>query len=79
MFLVAVGFWNFLGAGVFGFLINLPIVSYPDRHRVDGQPRTCRHDGCVRHAGVGLAMFALRYAIPADKWPEKAASAVSGA
>src|SRR5262245_36490574 len=23
MFLVAVGFWNFLGAGVFGFLINL--------------------------------------------------------
>jgi nitric oxide reductase subunit B len=28
MFLAAVGFWNFLGAGVFGFLINLPIVSY---------------------------------------------------
>src|SRR5512141_1154330 len=28
MFLLAVGFWNFLGAGVFGFLINLPIVSY---------------------------------------------------
>jgi nitric oxide reductase subunit B len=28
MFLAAVGFWNFLGAGVFGFLINLPIDSY---------------------------------------------------
>jgi nitric oxide reductase subunit B len=28
MFLVAVGFWNFLGAGIFGFLVNLPIVSY---------------------------------------------------
>src|SRR5215211_4972827 len=28
MFLVAVGFWNFLGAGIFGFLINLPIISY---------------------------------------------------
>ncbi len=27
-FLVATGFWNFLGAGVFGFLINLPVVSY---------------------------------------------------
>jgi Nitric oxide reductase large subunit len=27
-FLVAVGVWNFLGAGVFGFLINLPVVSY---------------------------------------------------
>ncbi len=25
---MAVGFWNFVGAGVFGFLINLPIVSY---------------------------------------------------
>jgi len=25
---MAVGFWNFAGAGVFGFLINLPIVSY---------------------------------------------------
>lgn len=22
------GFWSFVGAGVFGFLINLPIVSY---------------------------------------------------
>jgi hypothetical protein len=27
-FLMAVGAWNFVGAGVFGFLINLPIVSY---------------------------------------------------
>ncbi|HKQ98552.1 MAG TPA: cbb3-type cytochrome c oxidase subunit I [Candidatus Polarisedimenticolia bacterium] len=27
-FLMAVGFWNFVGAGVFGFLINTPIVSY---------------------------------------------------
>jgi nitric oxide reductase subunit B len=27
-FLMSVGFWNFLGAGVFGFLINMPIVSY---------------------------------------------------
>lgn len=28
IFLMGVGFWNFLGAGVFGFLINMPIVSY---------------------------------------------------
>ncbi len=27
-FLMAVGVWNFVGAGVFGFLINLPVVSY---------------------------------------------------
>ena len=27
-FLVASSFWNFLGAGVFGFVINLPIINY---------------------------------------------------
>ena len=27
-FLMAVGVWNFVGAGIFGFLINMPIVSY---------------------------------------------------
>jgi nitric oxide reductase subunit B len=27
-FLMAVGVWNFVGAGIFGFLINLPVVSY---------------------------------------------------
>ncbi len=27
-FLMAVGVWNFVGAGILGFLINLPIVSY---------------------------------------------------
>lgn len=27
-FLIGVGVWNFVGAGLFGFLINMPIVSY---------------------------------------------------
>lgn len=27
-FIMSVGFWNFAGAGVFGFLINMPVVSY---------------------------------------------------
>jgi nitric oxide reductase large subunit len=26
--LVAASFWNFLGAGGFGFLINLPIINF---------------------------------------------------
>ena len=26
--MIAVGVWNFVGADVFGFLINLPVVSY---------------------------------------------------
>lgn len=72
MFLVAVGFWNFLGAGVFGFLINLPIVSYYEI----GTALTANHGhaammGVYGMLAVGLAMFALRYLIPADKWPEK--------
>jgi nitric oxide reductase subunit B len=72
MFLVAVGFWNFLGAGVFGFLINLPIVSYYEI----GTALTANHGhaammGVYGMLAVGLAMFALRYLIPAEKWPEK--------
>ena len=72
MFLVAVGFWNFLGAGVFGFLINLPIVSYYEI----GTALTANHGhaammGVYGMLAIGLALFCLRYLIPADKWPEK--------
>ena len=72
MFLVAVGFWNFLGAGIFGFLINLPIVSYYEI----GTALTANHGhaammGVYGMLALGLAMFCLRYLIPADLWPEK--------
>ena len=51
MFLVAVGFWNFLGAGIFGFLINLPDrLLLRDRHGADRQPRARGDDGRLRHA-----------------------------
>ena len=51
-FLMAVGFWNFVGAGMFGFLINLPIVSYYEvGTHPHAQPRPRRDDGRVRHAG----------------------------
>jgi nitric oxide reductase subunit B len=74
MFLVAVGFWNFLGAGIFGFLINLPIVSYYEI----GTALTANHGhtammGVYGMLAVGLAMFCLRYLIPADRWKERAA------
>jgi nitric oxide reductase subunit B len=74
MFLVAVGFWNFLGAGVFGFLINLPIVSY---YQI-GTALTANHAhgammGVYGMMGVGLALFALRYLIPKERWPDKLA------
>ena len=72
MFLVAVGFWNFLGAGIFGFLINLPAVSYYEI----GTALTANHGhaammGVYGMLALGLAMFCLRYLIPDDRWPEK--------
>jgi nitric oxide reductase subunit B len=74
MFLVAVGFWNFLGAGIFGFLINLPIVSYYEI----GTALTANHGhaammGVYGMLAVGLALFCLRYLIPEDRWPERSA------
>jgi nitric oxide reductase subunit B len=72
MFLVAVGFWNFLGAGIFGFLINLPIVSYYEI----GTALTANHGhaammGVYGMLALGLALFCLRYLIPAARWPER--------
>jgi nitric oxide reductase subunit B len=72
MFLVSVGFWNFLGAGIFGFLVNLPIVSYYEI----GTALTANHGhaammGVYGMLALGLAMFCLRYLIPANRWPEK--------
>jgi nitric oxide reductase subunit B len=74
MFLVAVGFWNFLGAGIFGFLINLPIVSYYEI----GTALTANHGhtammGVYGMLAVGLALFCLRYLIPAERWKDRAA------
>lgn len=65
MFLVAVGFWNFLGAGVFGFLINLPIVSYYEI----GTQLTANHAhgammGVYGTLAVAFLMFVARYFIP---------------
>ena len=75
MFLVAVGFWNFLGAGIFGFLINLPIVSYYEI----GTALTANHAhaammGVYGMLAVGFSVFALRYLIPAEKWSDRLAA-----
>jgi len=72
MFLAAVGFWNFLGAGVFGYLINLPIVSYYEI----GTALTLNHGhaammGVYGMLAIGLTLFALRYMIPEDRWSDR--------
>ena len=74
MFLVAVGFWNFVGAGILGFLINLPIVSYYEI----GTALTTAHAhgammGVYGMLAAGFALFCLRYLIPEERWSERAA------
>jgi nitric oxide reductase subunit B len=74
MFLVAVGFWNFLGAGIFGFLVNLPIVSYYEI----GTALTANHAhaammGVYGMLAMGLALFCLRYLIPTERWSDRLA------
>lgn len=74
MFLASVGFWNFLGAGIFGFLINLPIVSYYEI----GTALTPNHGhaammGVYGMLAVGLALFCLRYMVPEKRWSKRAA------
>ena len=73
-FLVAVGVWNFVGAGIFGFLINLPIVSYFEI----GTNLTANHGhlammGVYGMLAVGLLLFCLRYMMRPDKWSDRAA------
>ncbi|HWH67889.1 MAG TPA: cbb3-type cytochrome c oxidase subunit I, partial [Candidatus Sulfotelmatobacter sp.] len=73
MFLIAVGFWNFLGAGVFGFLINLPIVSYYEI----GTAFTANHGhgammGVYGMLAMGFFMFVARYFIPRDRASDRA-------
>lgn len=68
-FLMAVGFWNFLGAGVFGFLINLPIVSYYET----GTLLTINHGhaammGVFGMLGIGLIVFVIRQSITQLVW-----------
>jgi nitric oxide reductase subunit B len=73
MFLIAVGFWNFLGAGVFGFLINLPFVSYYEI----GTQFTANHGhgammGVYGMLAMGFFVFVARYFIPPDRRSERA-------
>lgn len=68
-FLMAVGFWNFTGAGIFGFLINMPIVSYFEM----GTNLTPNHGhaammGVFGMLGVALMVFVLRETSDEATW-----------
>lgn len=69
MCLISVGFWNFLGAGVFGFLINTPIVSYYEHATY----LTSNHGhaalmGVYGMLAVAAILFCTRYLMTEDAW-----------
>jgi len=68
-FFVAVAFWNFVGAGLFGFLINPPVSLY----YTQGLNTTPVHGhtalfGVYGMLGLGLMLFCLRALRPGKAW-----------
>lgn len=71
MFFVAVAFWNLVGAGLFGFLINPPLSLY----YMQGLNLTPLHGhtalfGVYGMLGIGLTLFCIRGIKPDLIWPE---------
>ena len=72
MFFVAVAFWNLVGAGLFGFLINPPIALY----YMQGLNTTPVHGhaalfGVYGMLGIGLMLFCLRGLGTAAAWRDR--------
>lgn len=72
MFLISVAFWNFFGAGILGFITNLPIVSYYEH----GTYLTPTHGhgalmGVYGMLAIGLMLFSLRTIVNPSVWPER--------
>ena len=71
-FLVATAFWNLFGAGVLGFLINLPFVNYFQH----GSFLTAAHGhgalmGVYGMLAIALALFSLRNVVDPKFWKER--------
>ncbi|MHB0938614.1 MAG: nitric-oxide reductase large subunit [Armatimonadota bacterium] len=71
-FLMATAFWNLFGAGVLGFLINLPVVSYFQH----GSFLTATHGhgalmGVYGMLALALITFSLRGIVKPEAWKEK--------
>ena len=72
MFFAAVLFWNLVGAGLFGFLINAPIALY----YMQGLNTTANHGhaalfGVYGMLGIGLMLYCLRGLTDVTRWNEK--------
>jgi nitric oxide reductase subunit B len=68
-FFISVAFWNMVGAGLFGFMINPPIALY----YMQGLNTTPLHGhaalfGVYGMLGIGLMLLCLRVLIPGVEW-----------
>jgi nitric oxide reductase subunit B len=71
-FFLSVAFWNMVGAGLFGFMINPPIALY----YMQGLNTTPVHGhaalfGVYGMLGIGLMLFCLRVLWVQNEWKEK--------
>ncbi|MDR6998126.1 cbb3-type cytochrome c oxidase subunit I [Neobacillus niacini] len=71
-FLISVAIWNLIGAGVLGFLINLPAVSYFEH----GQFLTPTHGhasmmGVYGMFAIALLLYSLRNIVKPEVWNDK--------
>ncbi|MDQ3263352.1 MAG: cbb3-type cytochrome c oxidase subunit I [Myxococcota bacterium] len=71
-FLLAVNFWNFMGAGVFGLIINLPIMNYYEH----GTYLTVNHGhaalmGVYGNLSLAAVAFCSRYLVQPERWNEQ--------
>jgi nitric oxide reductase subunit B len=72
IFLIASSFWNFLGAGVFGFIINLPIVNYYEHatYLTSNHGHTALF-GTYGMLSLGLVLFVWRTLLKKEAWSER--------
>ena len=71
-FFIAVAFWNLVGAGIFGFMINPPIALY----YMQGLNTTAVHAhgalyGVYGTLGLALMLFCLRAMKPEELWKDR--------
>jgi nitric oxide reductase subunit B len=72
LFLLGVNFWNFYGAGVLGFIINLPIANYYEH----GTYLTVNHGhaalmGVYGNLSLAAVLFCCRLLFHSDRWSPK--------
>src|SRR5690606_28474006 len=69
LFLIAMNFWNFFGAGVLGIIVNLPIMNYFEH----GTYLTINHAhaalmGVYGNISLGAMMFASKILLLTERW-----------